>query len=105
MKSVAQGHGGKLLSENFEKGDVYRDLEWETQDGEKFTASAYTVLRAGHWYNPVYKSLVWDFDRLCKKDKIWAQIWYDSHGKDEDRRYELDRNFAEVSWDKGDAAE
>ena len=105
LKSVAQGHGGKLLGENFEKGDVYRDLEWETQDGEKFTASAYTVLRAGHWYNPVYKSLVWDFDRLCKKDKIWAQIWYDSHGKDEDRRYELDRNFAEVSWDKGDAAE
>jgi nucleoside-diphosphate-sugar epimerase len=94
LKSVAAAHGGKLLSTEFPAGGgMYAKLEWETQDGERFTATPYTVLRAGHWYNPVYRSYVWDFDRLSKKDKVFASIWYDSHGTDEDVRYYLDEKF------------
>lgn len=93
LKSVAEAHGGKLISTEFDNGDMYRTLEWETQDGERFFAKPYTVLRAGHWMNPIYKEYVWDFDRLSKKDKIFAGIWYDSHAEDENMRYGFDENF------------
>ena len=93
LKSVAEAHGGKLLSEKFDKGDMYAKVEWENQDGERFTATPYTVLRAGHWINPIYRENVWDFDRLAKKDKILASVWYDSHDSDEDVRYYYDENF------------
>lgn len=93
LKNVAEAHGGKLLSDNFEKGDMYAKVLWQTQDGENFTATPYSVLRAGHWYNPIYDTYVWDFDRLSKKDRIFAAIWYDSHGKDENYKYWLDENY------------
>ncbi|MBD5632745.1 MAG: NAD(P)-dependent oxidoreductase [Clostridia bacterium] len=93
LKAVAQAHGGKLITDNFVKGDIYTKLEWETQDGERFIASPYTVLRAGHWHNPVYDGYVWDFDRLCKKDRIFASVWYDSHKENENMRYYCDENF------------
>ena len=93
LKSVAEAHGGKLISEKFKTGDMYAKIEWETQDGERFTATPYTVLRAGHWYNSIYTENVWDFDRLCKKDAVFASVWYDSHEKDEDMRYSFDENF------------
>ena len=54
------------------------------------------MLRAGHWHNPVYESFTWDFDRLSKKDKIFAQIWYDSHEIDEDHLYRLDEKYDPV---------
>lgn len=91
LAAVADAHGGKLIGE-FD-GDMYKKLEWITQDGESFTASAYTVLRAGHWYNPLYTEFVWDFDRLAKKDKVFASIWYDTHGADENITYSLDERF------------
>ncbi len=101
LESVAAAHGGKLLSDDFETGDMYKTMKWQTQDGEVFEANAYTVLRAGHWYNPVYKEYVWDFDRLVKKDRIWAQIWYDSHDKDENCTYRLDSDFKVVADKRG----
>lgn len=91
VAAVAEAHGGKLLSA-FD-GDLYKKLDFVTQDGEKFTARAYTVLRAGHWYNPLYEKFVWDFDRLAKKDMIFASVWYDTHAADEDYVYSLDDNF------------
>jgi nucleoside-diphosphate-sugar epimerase len=90
-QNVAKMHGGKLISKKY--AGAYQKLEWETQDGERFFAKPFTVLKAGHWMNPIYKENVWDFDRLSKKDKIFAQIWYDSHDNDEDYRYWLDKNF------------
>lgn len=89
--AVAEAHGGKLLTP-FD-GDMYKPLEWQTQDGDKFTANAYTVMRAGHWYNPLYSDFVWDFDRLSKRDKIFASVWYDSHDRDENNTYYYDSEF------------
>ncbi len=96
LRSVAEAHGGKLISSDFTAGDMYAKLDWQTQDGERFTASAYTVLRAGHWHNPLYTDFVWDFDRLSKRDRLYAQLWYDSHDKDEDRVYRLDGDFKPI---------
>lgn len=91
--SVAEAHGGKCLTPEKFNGDMYAKIDWETCDGEKFTADVYTVLRAGHWVNPLYTDWVWDFDRLSKTDRIFARIWYDSHKKDEDYVYYFDKDF------------
>ncbi len=93
LKSVAIKHGGRLLSKEFKTGDVYQILEWENSDNIKFTSRPYTILRGGHWFNPLYESNTWDFDRLSKKDKIFASYWYDSHDKDENVCYYMDENF------------
>ena len=90
LATVAELHGGKLLSQN---GSLCDKLEWENSDGEKFFAKGTTVL-AGHWLNPSYKRYCWDFDRLSKTDKIYADVWYDSHGKEENNFYYYDGNFA-----------
>lgn len=93
LLSVAKKHGGKLLSKKFKTGDVYAKLEWENQDGEKFIARPFTVLRGGHWWNALYTKYEWDFDRLAKKDEIYAQLWYDSHEKDENHLYYFDESL------------
>ena len=92
LQDYAKEHGGKLLSKQY-NGDLYEKLEWETQDGEKFTATPFTVLKAGHWYNPIYYKNVWDFDRLTQKDKVYKEIWLDSHGENENNMYYYDENF------------
>ncbi len=93
LMSVAKMHGGRLLSRTFETGDIYKKLKWETQDKEVFEATAFSVLRAGHWHNCCYESNTWDFDRLAKNDKIYAQVWLDSHSENENNVYSLDENF------------
>jgi len=89
LSHIAELHGGKLLSKD---GSVYDKLEWENSDGKRFSAKGTTVL-AGHWHNPSYSHYCWDFDRLAKKDKIYADVWYDSHDADEDRFYYYDSKF------------
>lgn len=93
LKTVAEAHGGKCLTPLCFDGDMYKKLDWQTCDGEKFTADTYTVLRAGHWEHALYKDFVWEFDRLAKTDKIFARIWYDSHERGENYRYYFDKDF------------
>lgn len=90
LANVAELHGGKLLSKC---GSVNDRLEWQNSDGERFFAKGTTIL-AGHWLNPSYKRYCWDFDRLSKTDKIYADVWYDSHEKNENLFYYYDANFA-----------
>lgn len=92
LQNVAKMHGGTLISRSY-NGDLYKKLQWKTQDGEEFSASAYTVAYCGHFYNITYKKNTWDFDRLSKKDKIYAQIWYDSHQENENHLYYFDDDF------------
>ena len=92
LQNVAKAHGGQLLSKSY-SGDLFERLKWSTQDGEEFFACTFTVMKAGHWFNPIYKENVWDFDRLSRKDKIFAQIWLDSHKEGENNRYFFDENY------------
>lgn len=96
LKNVAEAHGGKLLTQEFKTGDTYAKLQWANQDDEVFTATAYSVLRAGHWVNKTYAENVWEFDRLSQNDKLYAQLWYDSHEKDENNFYYLDKEYNAV---------
>ena len=91
LKAVAEAHGGKLLSKKC--NNLYDKLEWVNSDGDVFSARPYSVLGAGHWFNKTYKENCWDFDRLAKSDAIYAQVWYESHGLNEDKFYYLDKNF------------
>ena len=93
LKNVAKMHGGKLLEKEFKTGDIYKTLKWQDQDGNVFEAKPHTILRGGHWFNPLYNSYTWDFDRLAKKDKIFAQIWYDSHEENEKNTYCMDDKY------------
>lgn len=93
LQNVAKMHGGKLLTTSFKTGDVYSKVEWENQDGQKFIARPYTVLRGGHWWTALYNEYIWDFDRLAKKDKICAQYWYDTHSENEDHYYYFNENL------------
>ncbi len=93
LENVAHAHGGKIITKEFKDGDIFTKVEWENSDGERFMACPHTVLYCGHWYNVSYREYAWDFDRLSKKDKIYAQIWYDQHAKDEDRFYYYDKEF------------
>lgn len=94
LRAVAEAHGGKLLTEDFAKGDIFRKVRWQNADGEEFEARPHSILFCGHWFNLVYKEYAWDFDRQAKFDKIVANIWYDSHDPSENRRYWYDENFA-----------
>lgn len=89
LDELVKAHGGKMLTKKVDEQGRY---EFENSDGEKFKARAYTVV-AGHWWNKTYTENCWDFDRLAKKDEIYAQVWYDSHGKNEDKFYYLDERY------------
>ncbi|MDE7086610.1 MAG: NAD-dependent epimerase/dehydratase family protein, partial [Clostridia bacterium] len=41
LVSVAKAHGGKCLTSEQFDGDLYKKMQWETYDGETFTADTY----------------------------------------------------------------
>lgn len=103
MRKAAAYRGGKCLSESMTKGDLYTPLTWECCDGHVFTATPYTVLKAGHWC-PDCQPGAWDYDRLAKKMPFYAQVWYDSHAKGENYVYRFDKNYRAIC-EKSDGGE
>lgn len=47
--SAARFRGGECLSETMSDGDLFTPLRWSCAAGHEFGATAYLVLRAGHW--------------------------------------------------------
>lgn len=88
--SAAEFRGGKLLSEKMKKGDMYTKLKWQCHDGHTFEATPYLVLRTGHWCPECCQPAPWHFDELAKKIPFYAQIWYDTHTKDENNYFSAD---------------
>ena len=72
------------------KDAVHGKLVWKCSEGHMFESSPYTVLRGGHWCPFCCQPAPWRFDRLAKKSAFFAQVWYDSHAKEENYFYELD---------------
>ena len=92
MREAAAFRGGKCISQTMTKGDLYTKLEWECHDGHRFFASPYTILKAGHWCPVCSVPEPWDYDRLSKDNPFFAQVWYDSHKKDENAEYWFDKD-------------
>ena len=87
MRGAAAYRGGRCLSGSMTKGDLYTKLQWECHDGHTFWASPYTVLKAGHWCPVCCQPEPWDFDRLAKFMPFYAQVWYDTHAREENTEY------------------
>ena len=87
MRDAAAFRGGECLSESMTKGDLYTPLTWRCHDGHEFVARPYTVLKAGHWCPDCCQPEPWDFDRLSKFMPFFAQVWYDSHAREENTEY------------------
>ena len=87
MKSAASFRGGEVVSEAL-AGDAYTKIKWRCHEGHEFEASPYTVLRGGHWCPECCQPTPWKFDLLAKKIPFYAQVWYDSHEKDENYVYD-----------------
>lgn len=82
MQQAAEYRGGKCLSENMVKGDLYTKLKWQDYYGNEFMATPYTVLKAGHW-SDAETPAPWRFDEIAKHSPFVAQIWYDTHDVNE----------------------
>lgn len=85
LQQAAAFRGGKLVSENW-NGDMHENLEWECAYGHPFKASAYTVLKAGHWCNTC-EAPPWNYDAIARTNPFFAQVWQQSHQADEDFFY------------------
>lgn len=93
MRAAAEFRGGRCLSENMAKGDLYTPLLWECHDGHVFSARPYTVLKAGHWCPTCCEPEPWDYDRLSKFTPFFAQVWYDTHARGENCTYFYDADY------------
>ena len=87
MKKAAAFRGGEVVSTAM-TGDAYQKIIWKCHAGHEFAASPYTVLRGGHWCPECCQPTPWKFDLLAKKIPFFAQVWYDSHERDEDYVYD-----------------
>lgn len=90
LSSAAAFRGGSYVS-GF-RGDPYGKVGWRCGQGHEFSASAYTVLRGGHWCPVCCQPSPWKFDLLASDVPFFAQVWYDSHDRDEKFRYEMDED-------------
>ena len=91
MREAAAFRGGKCLSDAL-GGDIYKKIRWQCAEGHTFESSPYTVLRGGHWCPHCCMPSPWRFDRVAKTAPFYAQVWYDSHGEDENNLYEMDKD-------------
>jgi len=90
MKKAAVFRGGACLSEEMKTGDLYGKLRWRCHEGHEFTASPYTVLKAGHWCPVCCQTpLEWNMDLVAKHSPFHAQVWKDSHSDEECFHYLL----------------
>lgn len=94
MQQAAEFRGGKCVSKSMTKGDLYTKLEWVCHDGHHFFATPYTVLKAGHWCPECSVPEPWDYERLAKDNQFFAQVWYDTHEKNENAVYMFDGKHA-----------
>lgn len=93
MRGAAEYRGGKCISSEMVKGAAYDKLLWKCSEGHTFDMTPFTVLKGGHWC-PVCQPQPWNYDKLAKKSPYYAQVWYDSHDKNENVSYWFDSNWA-----------
>ncbi|MBR6312038.1 MAG: ABC transporter permease, partial [Oscillospiraceae bacterium] len=82
--------GGECLSDETAPGGLHAPLRWRCGEGHEFTASPYTVLKAGHWCPTCCLTpYTWRMDLVAAKSPFHAQVWGDSHARSERFVYSL----------------
>lgn len=87
MKKAAAFRGGKCLSKEMTKGDLFTPLQWESARGNVFEMTPNLVLKGGHWC-PKELPWPWDYDTEAKINPFFAQVWHPLHSKDENNVYD-----------------
>lgn len=85
--AAAAFRGGAFEEPSF--AGAYAPARWRCHAGHRFAATPYTVMGAGHWC-PECAPRPWDFDAQAKHNPFYAQVWYDTHARDEDVVYDVD---------------
>lgn len=90
LQGAARFRGGRLLTAEW-SGDLYDRLPWQCAFGHVFEASAYLVLKTGHWcpHAPCTPP-PWNYDEIARRSPFFAQVWYPNHRNDEHNEYEPD---------------
>ena len=87
MKSAAVFRGGEVLSSSMQKGDLHTALEWKCHNGHSFKSTPFAILKAGFWCpvccEPLPPESKWNYDKLSASIPFYAQVWYDTHSKEE----------------------
>ena len=86
MKAAAEFRGGSVESSSMTKGDLYTRINWKCHNGHVFSARPYTILKAGFWCPECCEAPDWSFDKTSPHVPFYAQVWYDSHRKDEENK-------------------
>ncbi|HOO25424.1 MAG TPA: NAD-dependent epimerase/dehydratase family protein [Clostridiales bacterium] len=96
MQKAAAFRGGKCLSTEMVKGDLFTPLKWESARGNVFEMTPNLVLKGGHWC-PEELPWPWRYDEEARINPFFAQVWYPLHDKDEDNVYgeEIFREYEE----------
>ena len=90
MQQAAEFRGGKVVSDTMEKGNLYKKIKWQCHNGHEFESSPFTIIKAGHWCPECCMPAPWNFDELSKHIPFYAQLWYDTHDKDENNFFPAD---------------
>ncbi len=73
-RSAAEFRGGECLTRTLTPGDLHTRVMWRCARGHRFTATAYLVLRAGHWC-PDCSPPPWNCDENAATNPFFAQVW------------------------------
>ncbi len=84
LRDAAAFRGGEVVSTQMKKGDLYTKITWKCHNGHEFVARPFTILKAGFWCPECCEALPkWSFDKVAPHVPFYAQVWYDTHRKDE----------------------
>lgn len=89
LRQAAHFRGGRCLADTA-PADPYEKVRWQCADGHVFESTPYTILKGGHWCPECCMPSPWQFDHVAKTSPFYAQIWYDSHARDENNVYFMD---------------
>lgn len=85
LKSAAKFRGGEVVSSQMEKGKLHSPVKWKCHNDHEFSSTPYAVLKAGFWCPVCCEATPWAFDGASAKIPFYAQIWYDTHSKAEEK--------------------
>ncbi len=99
LDSAAEFRGGKCLSGDYKKGNVYSKVKWRCRDGHEFVSAPYTILKGGYWCPRCCEPKPWRYGALAKDIPFYGQVYYDTHTADEENDvyplYESEDDFIE----------
>ncbi|MBU0992971.1 MAG: NAD(P)-dependent oxidoreductase [Proteobacteria bacterium] len=99
MREAAAFRGGECLSPAMTKGDLTTRLKWRCAFGHEFEASPTLILLGGYWC-PECEAPPWNNDEIAARNPFFAQVWYNTHSKDEKNVFPADCVYDCVGKDK-----